>query len=416
MTATELLQARPCLRSELRVSRPLLRGPARIRLLLDPATGTQMEIAAKVHFVMDRLDGVRTLDQIGDDYAAHFGTRLGEPQWRQLLGLLYGRRLLADTAPTPAPPALSSQLSRPTLLEGRTRLLQDTPALIERLHRATRLARSPFFLVPLLLLLAAMLTGLALQLPALVHDTAELGHRPLALVAVVTAIWVSMALHELGHGLVGRAAGGTVSEIGVRWRLPMVYLYCDVDDVRFLRLRRQQLATAAAGVLVNLVVLLPAYLVLLLLGGGAQAHPGLGALLLLGSAAGLANLLPLPPLDGYRLLEYLLGTAQLSVESARFARLTALRLIRRGPGIAAYPRRSRLVLGGYALVWTVLTSGLLAVTGLALRTLLPGSLAEFAVPLPAVLVGWTMMLRSRRLARTFLRRRGRATAQGGGAQ
>jgi hypothetical protein len=195
-----------------------------------------------------------------------------------------------------------------------------------------------------------------------------------------------------------------------------VYLYCDVDDVRFLGRRRQQLATAAAGVLMNLVFLLPAYLVLLLLGGGAQAHPVLGALLLLGSAAGLANLLPLPPLDGYRLLEYLLGTAQLSVESARFTMLVARRLIGRGPGIAAYPMRSRLVLGGYALVWTLLTSGLLAVAGLALRAVLPGSLAEFAVPLPAVLVGWTLMLRSRWLTRTFLVRRGRTAARGGDAQ
>ena len=386
MNTVDMLQARPQLRPDILVSRPLARGPVRIHLLLDQRTGARMEVAPKVHFVIDRLDGVRTLDEIGNDYAAHYGVRLGEPQWNQLMGLLYGRRLLVGAAPRTAPEPAARP--RPSLREGRIGLVPDTPALIDRLHRATGFARRPLVLVPLLLLLVAQLAPIAVHLSALSADTASLRHQPWELLAVVAAVWVSMALHELGHGLVGRAAGGNVTEIGVRWRLPMVYLYCEVEDVRFLAGRRHQVATAAAGALTNLAFLLPVSLVWLLLGQPTTAHPALGALLLIGAGAGLANLLPLPPLDGYRILEYLLGTSQLSSESRRFAGLVARRLVRRGPGVGAYPTRLRLVHGGYAVGWTLLTGALLLAFGLLCRQLAPGHswLAGVLPPLVLALV------------------------------
>ncbi|MEY9962505.1 putative peptide zinc metalloprotease protein [Streptacidiphilus sp. MAP12-16] len=398
MSVPEMLQGRPQLRPDILVSRPLTRGPARIHLLLDPQTGARMEVAAKVHFVMDRLDGVRTLDEIGDDYAAQYGVRLGEPQWRQLLGLLYGRRLLVGTAHGTMPE--QTERPRSSLLEGRIELVPDTPALIDRLHRATGFARRPLFLALLLLLLVAQLAGIAAHLPALAASAASLRHEPPALLAVAAAVWVSMALHELAHGLVGRAAGGRVTEIGVRWRLPMAYLYCEVENVRFFPRRRHQVATAGAGVLANLALLLPVYFVWLLLGEPTRTHPVLGALLLIGAGAGLVNLLPLSPLDGYKILEFLLGTAQLATESRRFAVLAASRLVRRGPGVGTYPARLRLVYGGYALGSTVLTGALLAVLGLFCRQLVPGGYAWFAGILPLLVLTGILAFRTWRTTRT----------------
>ncbi|MET8626332.1 peptidase M50 [Kitasatospora sp. NPDC004669] len=357
--SANLLQARPRRRAEILVSGPLQRGPAQVHLVLDPNTGHQLELAPKVHFVLDLLDGRRTLGEIGEAYTARFGTLLGAPQWRQLLGLLYGRRLLdgppAEPAPGPGPQPQPGPGPRPTLLDGRLRLAADTPALVARLHRATGPLRDRRVLAILVVLIAAMLADLARRLPELASGTAELAHRPLSLTAVLLAVWVSMALHEVAHALAGHAAGGTVTELGVRWRLPMAYLYCVVADVRFLPSRTRQLVTAGAGVLMNLALLLPVDLARLLLGD----HPALDGLLLIGAAAGLVNLLPLPPLDGYRILEYLLGTTHLAAESRRFAMLAAARVVRCGSGVRAYPTRARLVFGGYALGWTLLTGALL---------------------------------------------------------
>jgi putative peptide zinc metalloprotease protein len=369
-SATGLLQARPRVRPGILISQPLLRGPALVHLLQDPETGAQVEVGAKLQFVIARLDGVRTLNEIGDEYAARFEARLGERQWHQLLQLLHGRQLLTGTAPRAAPERTGQP--RPTLLEGRIRLASGTPALIERLHGVTGFSRRPFFLASLLLLQAVLLAALATRLGALVRDTAELRRQPVALLVVCSTVWVSMGLHELAHGVAGRAAGGTVTEIGLRWRLPVAFLYCQVEDIRFLPCRWRQVATAGAGVIMNLALLLPVYPVWALLPESAQARPALGGLLLIGAGAGLVNLLPLPPMDGYKILEYLLGTVGLSVESRRFAALAASRLIRRGTGVGAYPARSRLVHGGYAVGWTVLTGLLLLALGALCRNLLGG--------------------------------------------
>jgi len=163
---------------------------------------------------------------------------------------------------------------------------------------------------------------------------------------------------------------------------------------RFLPGRRRQVAAAGAGVLMNLALLLPVYLVWALLAESARARPALGGLLLIGAGAGLVNILPLPPLDGYKILEYLLGTAGLSGESRRFAVLAAGRLIRRGPGVGAYPARARLVHGGYALGWTVLTGLLLLALGVLCRHLLPARFAAPATALPALAVGGVLAFRA----------------------
>ncbi|WP_052442953.1 M50 family metallopeptidase [Streptacidiphilus neutrinimicus] len=381
MNPTEPRAAAPRTRPDILVSAPLLRGHEPVRLLLDPRTGARMELSPKVHFVLDRLDGVRTLEQIGEDYAARFGARLGEPQWRQLLGLFYGRRLLVGTetqlpasaaaVPAATPPA------RGHWAEGRLRLVADGDARFDVLRHLPSPARHRVARGAAVLLLGAalcaLLAGLAWRLPELTASARALGHRPAMFLLVAVALWFSMALHEVGHALTARAVGATVGELGVRWRLPMVYLYCDVPDARFLS-RRRQVAVAAAGALTNLAVLLPAYGGWLLLTRHGGSHPTLSAVLLSGTVVGLANLLPLPPLDGYRILEAVLGTTRLAQETRRFvARSLPGRRPGTGPGAGGYPRRARRLYLGYAALWTVLTAGLLLAVAWAVFSLTPAT-------------------------------------------
>ena len=164
----------------------------------------------------------------------------------------------------------------------------------------------------------------------LVADTADVLDDPFALMAVATALWVTMGLHELGHGVVAHHFGGTVGEIGIRWQLPMVVMYCRVDDYLFLRTRRQRVTTASAGILVNLLLLLPVLPSWLLLPAGEPARALLGAFLLLGLAQAALFLLPLPPMDGYKMLAHSLGMLALR------ERQPALR--RPGAGRAGRPR------------------------------------------------------------------------------
>ncbi|WP_052434019.1 M50 family metallopeptidase [Streptacidiphilus melanogenes] len=405
--------AAPRTRPDILVSAPLLRGPEPVRLLLDPRTGARMELSPKVHFVLDRLDGVRTLDQIGEDYAARFGARLGEPQWRQLLGLFYGRRLLVGAEPPEAAAGSATPMesARGHWAEGRLRLVTDGHARFDVLRRLPSPARHRVVrgaaVAALGAALGTLLVGLVWRLPELTASAGALVHRPAMLLLVTVALWLSMALHEIGHALTARAVGATVGELGLRWRLPMVYLYCDVPDARFLP-RRRQVAVAAAGALTNLVVLLPAYGVWLLLTRHGGSHPTLSAVLLSGTVVGLANLLPLPPLDGYRILEALLGTTRLAQETRAYVARAALRRRRgSGQGTSGYPRRAKRLYLGYAVLWTTVTAGLLLAVAATVSALTASPDRVLTATLTALAVAAPVALRVVRPAR----RRGQAVAR-----
>ncbi|MYS13674.1 M50 family metallopeptidase, partial [Streptomyces sp. SID4982] len=225
------------------------------------------------------------------------------------------------------------------ILAGRTRMVSDAPALMDRLHRLTAPARRPAVLAVLIALAVGVFVAVVAQAGTLWRQTEETAEQPVLLFAIGCVLWCGLALHELAHGLFARAWGGRVTEIGLRWICFATYLYCEVEDVQFLGGRGRKVATACAGVFANLLFLVPFYPVWALLPDGAQARPALGALLLLGTVLGVANLLPLPPLDGYKALMHALGVTALSEGARTFAALAARALFRRGPGIAAYPAR-----------------------------------------------------------------------------
>ncbi|MEV6373643.1 hypothetical protein [Micromonospora musae] len=337
----------PATRAGIQVSGRYLRDGAPVHLVRDPVADRSFEIGVKEHFVLTRLDGATSREEIADAYAAEFGRVLGPAAWQQLLGLLAVRGLL-EGCPAPEP-AAAKRPGRRNPLGGSVRLVSDAAATTDRLHRFFGFVFRGWFLIPAFAAIVAMLAGVVRYWPELAADTADVFVSPVALMAVATALWVSVGLHELGHGVVAHHFGGTVGEIGIRWQLPMVIMYCRIDDYLFLRTRRHQVATASAGILVNLLVLLPVLPLWLLLPAQDPTRTLLGALLLLGLAQAALFLLPLPPMDGYKMLAHSLGVLRLASGSRRYAGRALAALIGRGPGTAGYPRRARLAHLGYAL-------------------------------------------------------------------
>ncbi|BDH05991.1 ATP-binding cassette domain-containing protein [Streptomyces seoulensis] len=392
MTTGTFLASRPRVRPDLVAGPRLVRGAARIHLLKDPRTGRRLELGPKEHFLITRLDGTRTLEEIGGEYAGEFGARLGEAQWGQVLRLLHGRGLLEGSpAPSAAPPA-GPERPPNGILAGRTRMVSDAPALMDRLHRLTAPARRPVVLAVLTALAVGVFAAVVAQAGTLWRQTEETAEQPVLLFAIGCVLWCGLALHELAHGLFARAWGGRVTEIGLRWFCFATYLYCEVEDVQFLGSRARKVATACAGVFANLLFLVPFYPVWALLPADAQARPALGALLLLGTVLGVANLLPLPPLDGYKALMHALGVTALSEGARTFAALAVRALFRRGPGIAAYPARLRLLYGGFALLTAAQSAALLVLCGAALRATLPDGMAVLAWSLPPALLAALLLL------------------------
>ncbi|MGW4362075.1 site-2 protease family protein [Streptomyces californicus] len=378
---------RPALRPRVLLSDPLLDGAATVHLIKDAETGSSFKVGPKEHFLIARMDGERSLAEIGEEYAGEYGRRLGDAHWKRLLGLLGAKGLLASgadaspgpsTAPPPGatvspgapvavPPGAAASMGssaagsgratapqppapappvpeKRTLLRGSLPLVADADATTARLHRAVGFLLAPAVLVPLLALTLAMEAVVLVRASELLLAVRGLLANPVLLTGTAVLLWVSTALHELAHGVVARHHGGRVSEIGLRWRLPAVIMYCTVDDYLYFGTRRHRIATAAAGAVMNLIFLLPFCALWLFAPLDDATHEAFAALLLLGSVQALVMLVPLPPLDGYRIASQLAGATGLAASTGVYLRLA----LRRSPEAAGYPRRARIAYPAYA--------------------------------------------------------------------
>ncbi|MGW3162114.1 M50 family metallopeptidase [Streptomyces sp. NPDC001142] len=376
-----LAEYRPELRPEVLLSDAMLHGAATVHLIKDTASGGSFRVGPKEHFLIARMDGRRSLAEIGEEYAREYGRRLDAARWQQILRMLGTRGLLAGA---PAPPATAPGPGarpgdgagtgafggdgRPArgVLRGSVRLVADADATTDRLHRAVGFLLAPGLLVPLLALVLAMEAVVALRAGELLIHTRELFTNPVLLTGAATLLWFSTALHELAHGVVARHYGGTVAEIGLRWRLPVVIMYCTVDNYLYLGSRWQRIQTALAGAVMNLLFLLPFCALWLFAPLDAATHHALGALLLLGSVQALAMLVPLPPLDGYRIASQLCGATELAASTGAYLRLAA----RRDPAAGDYPRQARTAYRAYALSAVLALAGVLAAAVAATHHLL----------------------------------------------
>ncbi|MZE79423.1 peptidase M50, partial [Streptomyces sp. SID5475] len=86
---------RPELRAGVLVGGALLHGPATVHLIKNTESGLSFKVGEKEHFLISRMDGSRSLEELGAEYAARYGRRLADANWQQLLGMLGTRGLLA---------------------------------------------------------------------------------------------------------------------------------------------------------------------------------------------------------------------------------------------------------------------------------------------------------------------------------
>ncbi|MFZ4278847.1 site-2 protease family protein [Streptomyces rhizosphaericola] len=351
--ATGLAAYRPELRPRVLLSDPLLDGAATVHLIKDTGSGNSFKVGPKEHFLIARMDGERSLAEIGEEYAGEYGRRLGDAHWQQILTMLGTKGLLAGT------PAQAAPVTPPeprTLLRGTLPLVADADATTARLHRVLGFLLTPWAMGPLLVLVVAMEALVIAHSGELLTAVGELFTNPVLLTGTAILLWVSTALHELAHGVVARHYGGRVAEIGLRWRLPAVIMYCTVDNYPYLRGRWPRIATALAGAVMNLLFLLPFCALWVLAPLDDATHEAISALLLLGSVQAFSMLVPLPPLDGYKIAGQLAGATGLAASTGPYLRLA----LRRAPEAAAYPRRARIAYPAYALSTVLVLAALVA--------------------------------------------------------
>lgn len=380
-----MLDSRPVLRPDLQVSDRVWRGPRAVHLVRDPVTDRTHELGIREHYLLTRLDGRRSLTAIGRDYQRELGRSIDAAGWQQLLRLAGGRGMLVvpgdREGPESAPSGGSTSRFSGSPLRGEFAVVSDGQRFTDGLLAGplAPMRRQPprTSLTVVTVGLLAMLTMLATELPALLDGLVAAAHNPWTVIATVAVLWVSGALHEVGHGVVARAHGGAVRELGISWRLPVVIPFCRVEDYRYLPGRGARLATAGVGCLVNLAVLVPFAVAWFVTGPDAGAKPFLAAVLVCGTVLGLVNLVPLAPLDGYVLLSHATGTLGLARSSQAYAtaavaaRLGGSRATAQREAVAAHPAPLRRLYATYAVAAPLIVLACAGAAVLVLAAVIP---------------------------------------------
>ncbi len=386
---------RPRLRPEVVLGPGLRAGPRTVHRVTDRATGCSYRMGAREHFVVRLMDGRRTTEDIARAYQEAFGRALGPDHWRQIFTMLGRHQFLADYADDAALDRLRT--ARETREAARTGagtwysrrwVLARTDRLCGTLAHATRLAFHPVLVVLGLLLATAVQAVVWTRLDTLLADAGHLPPLPVAAPAFLLLAWTLTAVHELAHGVACRHFGGRVSEIGVRWRLPLLVPYCRTDDIMLFPGRAARVGTAFAGIHAVLLLMGPLALCWALAPTGGPVRATAAVLLLFGSAGSLVALLPFLGTDGQAMLAHALGRTELGRETRRFLAHRARRAGRTPSGPAAAAERD-----AYTRADTVFHSLYGAAAGLAaalgyglLMTLWYGTLRDWAGPGPAIAV------------------------------
>ncbi|GAA4897588.1 putative peptide zinc metalloprotease protein [Stackebrandtia albiflava] len=401
-TVPQMRTARPRVDPAVRIGPGLWDGDRRLYTLHDPRTGWYFRIGEHEHFLTSRMDGERTVEEIEDEFIAHFRKRLTPALWQSMFTLLGQRGLLVGSDDPVLMARLrdardsQSERSR-TWLHARLPLVRPE-RLLDRLAAVVRPLDRPVSWALVWLAAAAAICYTALLWNDVWPQARTLWTEPAAMIVFVVIAWTSLFLHELGHGVVAKLYGARDIEIGFMWRLPVIAAYCKVDDSLLFHDRMRRVRVAFAGVTVSVAVSAPFAPLHWITAGEGMWGTVSAAMLTFGMFSGLMNLLPVFRLDGYYVLSHLLDVSALD-ESAR---RELVRLVRRG-GAPAVPGPKRRVYLAYGIgAYLFLTALVAAMAAFAYFGITPyvGAGAAVALIATAILLafvlGVIMTRRSRR--------------------
>ncbi len=341
-------------------------------------------------YLLSRMDGKRTPEQIQVDYAQAFRKRLSLASWNKAVSLFEQRGLLLteEAHAAPVTEASTAPMGRVQTGPFSHKLVNWNPDM--RLGSLARFARffinGPVLTLWLLLVVACELVVLRNfnQVWAVGSHLSGSVIRAIVFISILTA---TTALHEFGHAVACKRFGGEVRELGLLVRYFMVCAYARIDDILLLTNRRQRLYVLLMGPLVSLSVIPVALAFWLRTPPHTLAHSIAADLLLWYNFGCLMQFLPFLKLDGYYMLAQLLKMPELRTDSYNYLAALGKHWLGRGEGMVISSDCARYVQPTYVL-YGVFSS--LATAAFVLWTL-----ARYSVSLRHLLgVPWSLFVTS----------------------
>lgn len=385
------------LRSGVAVSRQPLRGEV-WHVLTDPISGRHHRFNDSAYRFIAACDGQRTLDEVWTECLAADGD--AAPTQGEAIAIVAqahaAHLLIGNVAPDAAALVRSQRRRRrqrrrqqANPLAFRVRLW-NPDAWLERLLPRLRWLFDGRVRAALWLLVLAGLLIAGLNAGALEREIDHHLSTPRLLLAMWLAYPLLKALHELAHALTVKAGGGEVVEVGIVLMLLTPVPYVDASAATAFADRRQRVAVAAAGILVEAVLATAALAAWTVLEPGLLRELCLSVVIVGGLSTLLVNGNPLMRFDGYHVLCERWDLPGLAVRSARWWTLALRR-----HGLRMPQARFEGLLRG-ELPWLVAYAPLAWIWRLVLLLTLAVALAKSSAVLGLALVAaaaWLSFLR-----------------------
>jgi putative peptide zinc metalloprotease protein len=312
----------------------------------DPISRTYYRLGEQEAFLLTRLDGRQSVDDIRREFEETFDEPLSEGDVNDFVDLAREQSFLADGAKVGSTDKSLGRQVRQIFYWRRS--LIDPDRFLNWLEPRTRFLFTGVFLAGSLGLICWA------SLLFFTHREEFIRYIPRSWEALVF-VWVTVALatwlHELAHGLACKHYGGEVHEIGVLLMFFMPCFYCDVSDAWLFREKSKRLWVTVAGTYCDLCVWALGVLIWRLTLPDTLAGAFAAVVVSVCGIRCFFNAIPLLKLDGYYFLSDLLELHNLRQRSlARVADYVRW-LLWGGARPEAVPR-SRLLLALGVATWS----------------------------------------------------------------
>jgi putative peptide zinc metalloprotease protein len=391
------------LRGGVGVSRQVLRGEV-WHVLTDPISGRHHRFNDGAYRFVSRCDGHRSLDEIWTECLAEGGD--AAPTQAEAIGIVaqaHSANLLIGNVAPDAAALVKSQARRRRQrrnqqvnpLAFRVRLW-NPDAFLDRTTPYVRWLADDRMRLALWLVVLGGLVHAGLHASALAHEVRTQLTTPRLLLIMWLVFPLLKAVHELAHAFTVKAHGGDVVEVGIVLMLLTPVPYVDASAATAFADKRQRVAVAAAGILVEAIAATVALAAWTMLEPGLLRDLCLAVVVVGGLSTLLVNGNPLMRFDGYHVLCEHRDLPNLAQRSSRWwimaLRRHALRMPQsRLEGMLPGEKRWLVAFAPLAWAWRLLLLATLAVAFAESSVVLGLSLLAAAAWVSFVWPAWKSM-------------------------
>jgi putative peptide zinc metalloprotease protein len=286
-------------------------------------TKVYFRLGEREHFLLSRLDGEHTAEDIAGEYSQAFGQILRRESINNALQLFEKRNLLDDGSAAPAAPRVGNGFQIAADKEdtgsfsGKLFHWDPDPFIGAVAPRLKWLINGPVFTLWLLCAIGIeVVVGLHVkELAADSLQTKSWLARGLCFYAISMLV---AAAHELAHAIVCKRYGGEVREVGFLFRYFTIFAYTCLDDMMLFQKRLHRVYVALAGPLLNLTLIPIALVVWRTSAPQTLVHACASDILVFFNLGIVMQFIPFLQFDGYYVLAQFMRMPDLRKDSLRF--------------------------------------------------------------------------------------------------